>query len=86
MKTKNHKNNYVAPKCSVCYIHDKNSGIMATSVNENITDSDEEFHNGAKEFTFDEAVGFNNEFWTVDMNKNHEYIDGDITSYNILIK
>lgn len=85
MKTTGNKKQYASPECSVCYIHDKNNGIMNTSIHEKLTDDEQEFHNGAKEFTFDDAVGFDNDFWVVDMAKDSK-VDGNVTEYNILIK
>ncbi len=86
MKTTGNKKQYAFPECSVCYIHDKNNGFMSTSINENINNEDtDNFHNEAKEFTFDEAVGFDNAFWVVDMAKDSK-VNGEVSEYNILIK
>lgn len=82
MKTKEtKKKEYVMPTCIPYTAYETKTGIMAVSVHETLPDEDDDFHNGAKEFNFD------NDFWVLDMDKDDVAdVTGECKDFNFLIK
>lgn len=74
------KKEYIKPGIIVKTICQDSNNFLMTSVREEIDDEEHDFHNGAKEFTFD------NDFWNPNPEENDGDLNGEITSYNVLIK